>query len=175
MSETSLDTLRAYWGELHARLKAESADYRTMLALQSTMRSLERARPADRVEAHLVEKEKTAEAAEPAGSAIALALRVTRAQAVERILRVRGEPVPVDELMALMPAFGGPAGSRASLSSSLSQAPQFVSIRHRGRMCWWLVGRRVGADNASKARVTPASAARSSRWRQLPPRRAKQD
>ncbi len=159
MSENSVETLRALWDELHTRLKAESADYRTLLALEADMRTRDGA-----------ETSPALVAGDGRGSALDLAVRVTRADAVERILQVRGEPLATDELMALLPAFGAPTGSRGSLSSSLSQAPQFVSIRYGNRWCWWLAGRRVRPEGAQTDQLTPGTT-RPSRWRQMRSRR----
>jgi hypothetical protein len=157
MVETSLETLRALWEELHTRLKSQSADYRTLLALQTAMRSMEAASGSDPI---VVD-------APPRGSAIDLAIRVTQAEAAQRVLEARGEPMPIDELIRLVPAFGGRTGTRASLSSSLSQAPQFVSIRYGNRWCWWLSERPFGEEPEPASRPGPRPPARSSRWRQI--------
>ncbi|PSC03983.1 hypothetical protein SLNSH_16250 [Alsobacter soli] len=160
MVETSLETLKSLWEDLHTRLKAQSADYRTLLALDSAIRSMEAASGGSG----------GSEAPPPApagrGSAIDLAVRVTQAEAAQRVLEARGEPMPIDELIRLVPAFGGRPGTRASLSSSLSQAPQFVSIRHANRWCWWLADRPIGPEpeQGQRAGRTPS---RSQRWRQI--------
>ncbi|WP_188516741.1 hypothetical protein [Alsobacter metallidurans] len=156
MVETSLETLKSLWEDLHTRLKAQSADYRTLLALEAAMRSMEAADP----------QAVHAAGVSPRGSALDLAVRVTQAEAAQRVLEARGEPMPIDELIRLVPAFGGRPGTRASLSSSLSQAPQFVSIRHANRWCWWLTERTVGEPVEEPARPGRAPS-RSNRWRQI--------
>src|SRR5690242_15186191 len=128
MVETSLETLKSLWEDCHSRLLAQSADYRTLMAIGAALRSMQ------------AEPSSTEGASLPAlrGTALDLAVRTTQAEAARRALEARGEPMPLDELIQLVPAFGGRKGTPASLSSSLSQAPQFVSIRYANRWCWWL-------------------------------------
>ena len=65
----------------------------------------------------------------------------TKRDAVVRILRERGEPVSIAELIELMLARGlkvGGARPQGNLSSNLSQDKRFRPIRYRDRACWWL-------------------------------------
>ncbi|WP_406857236.1 hypothetical protein ABEG18_06275 [Alsobacter sp. KACC 23698] len=147
----SKETLQLLCNTVQQRLKTQSADYRMLLALEDAMRRVEEGVAAAPIgEAHSAE-----------GSALELAIRVTQAGAAKRVLQTRGEPVPIDELLQLMPVFGGRTTTRASLSSSLSQSPEFVSVRHKSRWCWWL----AAEPRDRKSKPQDQTASRSLRWR----------
>ncbi|WP_146140153.1 hypothetical protein [Alsobacter soli] len=157
MTDVNLGALKALREEVHLRLQAQSSDYRSLIALDSAIRS---------AEAMTADPEASDTSSGAHSSALDLAGRVTQLEAAQRALQVRGEPLPIDELLQLVPAFGGRPGTRASLSSSLSQSVDFRSVRFNNRWCWWLTKPPPQAE-ADKVRSTQASGpARSSRWRQ---------
>ncbi len=62
---------------------------------------------------------------------------------VASILRERGEPTPIAELLDLMQLRGvlvGGSRPQGNLSSNLSQDKRFYPVRYHDRSCWWLVG-----------------------------------
>jgi hypothetical protein len=162
---STLENLRRLHHEVATRLARESEDYRLLVALKQTITWLERrdnqARP-DVADA-------TVAGAEPMPAIELLAAlarrsvprrsistdgQETKRDAVVRILRERGEPVSIVELIELMQARGmsvGGARPQGNLSSNLSQDKRFRPVRYRDRACWWLADVPVPTAAASKA------------------------
>jgi hypothetical protein len=149
----TLDTLRRLHQDVATRLARESEDYRLLVALRQTITWLEkRENAAGRTEsADLMPA--PADAMPAIEILAALARRSsnrrsmshdgqeTKRDAVVRILKERGEPVSIAELITLMQSRGltiGGVRPQGNLSSNLSQDKRFRPIRYRDRACWWL-------------------------------------
>jgi hypothetical protein len=66
--------------------------------------------------------------------------RQTQTGAAEVILRERGSPMTVHELMAALPSKGvtlGGGDPQVNFTSSLSKSGKFQSVRHNGKYYWW--------------------------------------
>jgi hypothetical protein len=147
-----LDNLRRLHQEVATRLARESEDYRLVVALRQTIQWLERREtggvktdgeiagpaqepmPAIEILAALARRGATRRAPSADG-------QETKRDAVVRILRERGEPVSIVELIELMQSRGISVGGvrpQGNLSSNLSQDKRFRPIRYRDRACWWL-------------------------------------
>ncbi|MFO1151466.1 MAG: hypothetical protein U1E62_24090 [Alsobacter sp.] len=148
-----LENLRRLHHEVATRLARESEDYRLVVALRQTIQWLERRETGGAVKG---EGEAGLAAQEPMPAIEILAAlarrganrrapsadgQETKRDAVVRILRERGEPVSIVELIELMQSRGisvGGARPQGNLSSNLSQDKRFRPIRYRDRACWWL-------------------------------------
>lgn len=149
----TLDTLRRLHQDVATRLAKESEDYRLLVALRQTIAWLEKRESG-------TSRSEPAELLHPSSDAMpaieilaALARRSssrrsishdgqeTKRDAVVRILKERGEPVSIAELIDLMQSRGitiGGVRPQGNLSSNLSQDKRFRPIRYRDRACWWL-------------------------------------
>ena len=161
-NEQTRDALIRLQDEISARLFRDSEDYRVLLALQQAIGWLDktgRMAPTHRVETEL-EGSRPLSAidmlASLARDARAIPGRrvearplptaesgpVSQRDVVAMILRERGEPVPISELLELMQIRGVVVGGvrpQGNLSSNLSQDKRFRPVRYRDRACWWLV------------------------------------
>jgi hypothetical protein len=147
-----LDKLRKLHHEVASRLARESEDYRLVVALRQTIQWLERRdnvpgkseqiepsgpgeqMPAIEILAALARRGTTRRSLSSDG-------QETKRDVVVRILRERGEPVSIAELIELMQRRGIQVGGvrpQGNLSSNLSQDKRFRPIRYRDRACWWL-------------------------------------
>lgn len=164
-----LDNLRKLHHEVATRLARESEDYRLVVALRQTIQWLERRDnspgkpehadapgpgeqiPAIEVLAALARRGTTRRSVSSDG-------QETKRDVVVRILRERGEPVSITELIELMQRRGIKVGGvrpQGNLSSNLSQDKRFRPIRYRDRACWWLT------DAPVPQHPTPAPAPQS--------------
>ncbi|MHB2169402.1 hypothetical protein [Alsobacter sp. R-9] len=161
-NEQTREALIRLQDEISARLFRDSEDYRVLLALQQAIGWLDRtgrvAPP--RIEAEASEAGRSLSAidmlanlardaralpgrrAEPRPLPTAESGPVSQRDVVAMILRERGEPVPISELLELMQIRGVVVGGvrpQGNLSSNLSQDKRFRPVRYRDRACWWLV------------------------------------
>jgi hypothetical protein len=149
----TLDTLRRLHQDVATRLARESEDYRLLVALRQTIAWLEK-RESGTSRSEPVELLHPSNDAMPAIEILAALARrsssrrsishdgqETKRDAVVRILKERGEPVSIAELIELMQGRGitiGGVRPQGNLSSNLSQDKRFRPIRYRDRACWWL-------------------------------------
>lgn len=158
----ALDSIRQLHHDTEARLLRESSDYRVLIALRQAVRLLDeevRGLPPGTLTPFPVVKDGEAEGQPGAASSpaiemlAALARRssrrtlpaetglLTKRDAVVRILRERGEPLPITEIIELLEQKGiklGGVRPQGNLSSNLSQDKRFRPVRYRDRACWWL-------------------------------------
>lgn len=163
-NEQTREALIRLQDEISSRLFRESEDYRVLLALQQAIGWLDKSGRAAQI------APRTAETTDAAGRTISaidmlanlarevqpMAVRrseprmmvapetgaVSQRDVVAMILRERGEPVPISELLELMQIRGVVVGGvrpQGNLSSNLSQDKRFRPVRYRDRACWWLV------------------------------------
>jgi hypothetical protein len=150
---STLDTLRRLHQDVATRLARDSEDYRLLVALRQTITWLEKrenasgrtepaellqaphdAMPAIEILAALARRSSSRRTVSHDG-------QETKRDAVVRILKERGEPVSIAELIDLMQSRGitiGGVRPQGNLSSNLSQDKRFRPIRYRDRACWWL-------------------------------------
>lgn len=163
---STLENLRRLHHEVATRLARESEDYRLLVALKQTITWLER-HDASQQRADAVEPPAAPPEGLPAIELLAALARrgttrrslsadgqETKRDAVVRILRERGEPVSIAELIELMQSRGitiGGVRPQGNLSSNLSQDKRFRPVRYRDRACWWLADVPVPHPAASKA------------------------
>lgn len=167
LPETStLENLRRLHHEVATRLARESEDYRLLVALKQTISWLER-RDSAPTRSDAPEPQAAPPEGLPAIELLAALARrgsgrrhlssdgqETKRDAVVRILRERGEPVSIVELIELLQGRGitiGGVRPQGNLSSNLSQDKRFRPVRYRDRACWWLADIPVPNPNASKA------------------------
>lgn len=163
---STLDNLRRLHHEVATRLARESEDYRLLVALKQTITWLER-RDSSQQRHEAAEPQPSPPEGLPAIELLAALARrgssrrhvssdgqETKRDAVVRILRERGEPISIAELIELMQARGitiSGVRPQGNLSSNLSQDKRFRPVRYRDRACWWLADIPVPHPNASKA------------------------
>lgn len=161
-NEQTRDALIRLQDEISARLFRDSEDYRVLLALQQAIGWLDKtgrmapqqraetefesARPLSAIDmlASLARDARSipGRRAEPRPLPTAESGPVSQRDVVAMILRERGEPVPISELLELMQIRGVVVGGvrpQGNLSSNLSQDKRFRPVRYRDRACWWLV------------------------------------
>jgi hypothetical protein len=163
---STLENLRRLHHDVATRLARESEDYRLLVALRQTIGWLER-RDNPHHRHDFAEPPASPPDGLPAIELLAALARrgsprrhlssdgqETKRDSVVRILRERGEPVSIAELIELMQGRGitiGGARPQGNLSSNLSQDKRFRPVRWRDRACWWLSDIPVPYPNASKA------------------------
>jgi hypothetical protein len=161
-NEQTREALIRLQDEISSRLFRESEDYRVLLALQQAIGWLDKSGRtiASRPPTETADAGRTMSAidmlANLAREAQPLAVRraeprimvssetgaISQRDVVAMILRERGEPVPISELLELMQIRGVVVGGvrpQGNLSSNLSQDKRFRPVRYRDRACWWLV------------------------------------
>jgi hypothetical protein len=161
-NEQTRDALIRLQDEISARLFRDSEDYRVLLALQQAIGWLDKTkrlapplradiepesgRPVSAIDllASLARDAQGLQARRPEPRALPTAESgpVSQRDVVAMILRERGEPVPISELLELMQIRGVVVGGvrpQGNLSSNLSQDKRFRPVRYRDRACWWLV------------------------------------
>jgi len=161
-NEQTRDALIRLQDEISARLFRDSEDYRVLLALQQAIGWLDKSgrmtaphrsdseldtlRPMSAIDmlANLARDAKAipGRRMEPRPLPTAESGPVSQRDVVAMILRERGEPVPISELLELMQIRGVVVGGvrpQGNLSSNLSQDKRFRPVRYRDRACWWLV------------------------------------
>lgn len=168
LNETTKGALMRIREDLSARLFRENEDYRVLLALQHAIGWLE-APPAG-----AEPPAASLSAAGPVASAFEMLAQLAQAPRTARrrnpppfvdpaqggafsqrdlvaaILRERGEPTRITELLDLMEMRGSPVGGarpKGNLSSNLSQDRRFYPVRYRDHSCWWLVGEPIVPRN----------------------------
>ncbi len=161
-NEQTREALIRLQDEISARLFRDSEDYRVLLALQQAIGWLDKSgrmtpphrsegeldhpRPISAIDmlANLARDAKAipGRRVEPRSLPTAESGPVSQRDVVAMILRERGEPVPISELLELMQIRGVVVGGvrpQGNLSSNLSQDKRFRPVRYRDRACWWLV------------------------------------
>ncbi|WP_293868116.1 hypothetical protein [uncultured Alsobacter sp.] len=164
-NEQTREALIRLQDEISSRLFRESEDYRVLLALQQAIGWLDKSGRTTAPTPRPVTE--TTDAAGRTISAIDMLANLAREvqpmagrrpeprmmiapesgavsqrDVVAMILRERGEPVPISELLELMQIRGVVVGGvrpQGNLSSNLSQDKRFRPVRYRDRACWWLV------------------------------------
>ncbi len=155
----ALDSLRQLHHDTEARLLRESSDFRVLISLRQSIRLLDEEVRGIPTTSHIpapTTKDGDPDAAPPSPPIellAALARRssrrtlpaetglLTKRDAVVRILRERGEPLPITEIIEQLQQRGvtlGGARPQGNLSSNLSQDKRFRPVRYRDRACWWL-------------------------------------
>jgi hypothetical protein len=118
--------LEAEFDALTARVRRESPSFGSLLAVQAALHALDR----------------RASRRRPGGQAGPRALRLRQTDAAEAALLAAGRALSTDDLLPLVRAQGtvvGGTSPKATLASSLSQDPRFVSRKEAGRPVWVLV------------------------------------
>ncbi len=156
----ALDSLRQLHHDIEARLLRDNGDFRVLISLRQAIRLLDeesRGIPASATSFPASkdgESEHGDAAPSPAIEMLAALARrssrrtlpaetglLTKRDAVVRILRERGEPLPITEIVELLQEKGiklGGVRPQGNLSSNLSQDKRFRPVRYRDRACWWL-------------------------------------
>ncbi|WP_460452238.1 hypothetical protein [Alsobacter sp. SYSU BS001988] len=116
-----LSVLRSLRDELRARLLHEVADFRVYVALEKAIATIEEA-----------------EAAEPKGN------RTPRVRELARKLLEESGPLSTNEIVDKLHGLGAHTTVN-SVSSSLSQASDFVNVMLNGSRHWWIAGRPMPA------------------------------
>lgn len=162
LNENTRGALLRIREDLSARLFRDSEDYRVLLALQHALGWLENPPAPGNGAAQA--------GLQPGGSAFDMLAQLSQLAGgsvrpprrrspppfadpekgefsqrdlVAAILRERGEPTRITELLELMEIRGCPVGGarpKGNLSSNLSQDRRFYPVRYKDRSCWWLVG-----------------------------------
>jgi hypothetical protein len=86
--------------------------------------------------------------------------KLSQTEAATQVLREKGKPLTLEELMELLKAKGITFRAKRphfSLSASLSSHKHFRSIRYSGTRCWWFSDRPIPASTASKRRGQSSS------------------
>ncbi|WP_188518444.1 hypothetical protein [Alsobacter metallidurans] len=113
-----LDVMKALRDDLRDKLLRNVSEFRVYLALEEAIQAIEGA-PSSIDRPHR-----------------SRSLRVLARQ----LLSERETPLSTGELADGLKALGAPT-SENSISSSLSQSPDFISVRWGGKPRWWLTGR----------------------------------
>jgi hypothetical protein len=155
----ALDSLRQLHHDTEARLLRESSDFRVLISLRQSIRLLDeevRGAPSMSGAPFPAAREGDADSGPPSPPIELLAAMarrssrrtlpaetglLTKRDAVVRILRERGEPLPITEIIDQLQQRGVTLGGvrpQGNLSSNLSQDKRFRPVRYRDRACWWL-------------------------------------
>ncbi|WP_406857163.1 hypothetical protein ABEG18_05870 [Alsobacter sp. KACC 23698] len=124
-----LSVLRSLRDELRARLLQDVADFRVYVALENAILAIEEA-----------------EAAEPKAN------RTHGVRDWARKLLEESGPLSTSQIVDKLHGLGAHT-TVSSVSSSLSQASDFVSVSFQGSRRWWLAGRPIPEDPASPPQI----------------------
>jgi len=86
--------------------------------------------------------------------------KLSQTEAATQVLREKGKPLTLEELMELLKAKGITFRAKRpefSLSASLSSHKHFRSIRYSGTRCWWFSNLPIPARTNSKRRGQPSA------------------
>jgi hypothetical protein len=84
--------------------------------------------------------------------------RISQSDAAEQILRAKGRPLVITELLMRLPAAGAIVGgenAQVNFGSTLSRDPRFYSFRYNGLYYWWLSDEQLPEDFRNEATDLP--------------------